>query len=78
MQRGRRPPLLAVLYAVGVYAAGLVTWAGLLSWGWPIVDAVAVAIAVAVLALWGTLVTGRATTAHRERKRRSKEDRVDR
>ena len=76
MHRGPRPPLLASLYAVGVFAAGLVTWLGLLGWGWPAFDAAGVAAAVAIIALWSTLWAGRAVS-NRRPQRRSREDGVD-
>jgi hypothetical protein len=76
MRGGRRPPLLATLYAVGVYALGLLTLGGLARWGWPLIDAGGIATTVATLALWGTLWAGRAT-ASRWQRRHSKEDRAD-
>jgi hypothetical protein len=74
MHRGPRPPLLATLFAVAVYAAGLVTMAGLVRWGWPVFDAACAGAAVAILALWSSLWAGR----KRASRRRSTEDRADR
>lgn len=76
MRRGPRPPLLATLFAIGVYAVGLVTMAGLVRWGWPVFDAACIGASAAILALWVSLWAGR-RTASRQRRRRSKEDRAD-
>ena len=77
MQRAPRPPLLAMLFAVGVYVVGLVTMTGLARWGWPVFDAACAGATTAILALWGSLWAGR-RTARRRRRRRSKKDRADR